>query len=285
MYNKLYTKILDSSIWLEPNPTRIVWITFLAAMDEDGFAQFSSVRNLANRAMVTAEEAEAAVLTLESQDSESASKDHDGRRIERVDGGWMVLNAGLYRDIVTRTEKLRLNRERVARYRAKQRACNAAGNAPVMQSYAGSEALSESGSDKAEGSAEGNGANAPRPPSKTRASRIPENWTPSPDLVAYAERELPGVDVEKLAEAFRDFWIAAAGERARKLNWAATWRTWVRRSARDYPTKRQPAPLGQIPGKRAPPTDEQIAVAHREAAEANRRELASKLGVLVRAIP
>ena len=140
---------------------------------------------------------------------------------------------------------------------------------------------------EAEGSAEGrgNGAHAPSPPPKTKASRIPENWTPSPDLVAYAERELPGVDVEKLAEAFRDFWIAAAGERARKLNWAATWRTWVRRSARDYPTKRQPAPLGQIPGKRAPPTDEQIAVAHREAAEANRRELASKLGVLVRAIP
>ena len=145
MYNKLYTKILDSSIWLEPNPTRIVWITFLAAMDEDGFAQFSSVRNLANRAMVTTEEAEAAVKTLESPDRESANKEHDGRRIERVPGGWMILNANLYRDIVTRTEKLRLNRERVSRYRAKQKACNAVGNAPVMQSEAlsGSEAVSE----------------------------------------------------------------------------------------------------------------------------------------------
>jgi hypothetical protein len=90
---------------------------------------------------------------------------------------------------------------------------------------------------EAEGSAEGrgNGAHAPSPPPKTKASRIPENWTPSPDLVAYAERELPGVDVEKLAEAFRDFWTAAAGERARKLNWAATWRTWVRRSGDRYP--------------------------------------------------
>ena len=143
MYNKLYTKILDSSIWLEPNPTRIVWITFLAAMDEDGFAQFSSVRNLANRAMVTPEEAEAAVATLEAPDAESASKDHEGRRIERVPGGWMILNAGLYRDIVTRTEKLRLNRERVARHRAKKKDGNAVGNAPVMQSVSDTDAVSE----------------------------------------------------------------------------------------------------------------------------------------------
>jgi hypothetical protein len=140
MYNKLYTKILDSSIWLEPNPTRIVWITFLAAMDEDGFAQFSSIRNLANRAMVAVEDAEAAVKTLESPDGESGNKDHEGRRIERVDGGWMILNAFLYRDIVTRTEKLRLNRERVSRYRAKKKGCNAVGNAPVMQSEAVSDA-------------------------------------------------------------------------------------------------------------------------------------------------
>jgi hypothetical protein len=41
MYNRLFTKILDSSIWLEADTTRIVWITMLASMDEDGFAPFS----------------------------------------------------------------------------------------------------------------------------------------------------------------------------------------------------------------------------------------------------
>ena len=143
MYDKLFTKILDSSIWLEPHPTRIVWITMLAAMDEDGFAHFSSVRNLANRAMVTPEEAEAAVRTLESPDHESANKDHDGRRIERVPGGWAVLNATVYRQIVTRTEKQRLNRERVARHRAKKKGGNASCNAPVMQSEAYAEADTE----------------------------------------------------------------------------------------------------------------------------------------------
>ena len=40
MYNKLFTKILDSSIWLAPDSARIVWLTFLAAMDEDGVVRF-----------------------------------------------------------------------------------------------------------------------------------------------------------------------------------------------------------------------------------------------------
>jgi hypothetical protein len=42
MYNKLFTKILDSTIWLENDATRLVWITFLAVMDEDGFVALSA---------------------------------------------------------------------------------------------------------------------------------------------------------------------------------------------------------------------------------------------------
>ena len=52
MYNKLFTKILDSSIWLEPSGTRIIWLTMIAAMDENGFVQFASVANLAHRARI-----------------------------------------------------------------------------------------------------------------------------------------------------------------------------------------------------------------------------------------
>jgi hypothetical protein len=121
MYNKLFTKILDSSIWLEPNPTRIVWITFLAAMDEDGFAQFSSVRNLANRAMVTDDDAIKAVETLEAPDPDSNNKSHEGRRIERVPGGWMILNHAEHRAMVTRAISRDQTRVRVAKHRAKSK--------------------------------------------------------------------------------------------------------------------------------------------------------------------
>lgn len=126
MYNKLFTSILDSSIWLEPTPTRIVWVTLLAAMDEDGFVRMATVENLAKRAIVTIEEAEAAAKTLESPDRNCPEQERQGRRIERVDGGWMVLNSKKYRDIVNREKEKEQTRLRVARHRAK-----APGNAHV----------------------------------------------------------------------------------------------------------------------------------------------------------
>lgn len=121
MYNKIFTKILDSSIWLETDSTRIVWLTFIAAMDESGFCQFASPANLAHRARVSPEATAEALKVLESPDTNSSDPDHDGRRIERVPGGWMVLNSSKYREIVTRALGQEKTRERVARFRANKR--------------------------------------------------------------------------------------------------------------------------------------------------------------------
>jgi hypothetical protein len=145
LYNKIFTKILDSSIWLESDATRLIWLTMLASMDQDGFCQFASIGNLAHRAIVSRELAEAAVKVLESPDKDSSDPDHEGRRIERVDGGWMVLNSSKYRDIVTAEESRRKTRERVQRLRLKRKVttCNDSvtpANVPVMQSEAYAEA-------------------------------------------------------------------------------------------------------------------------------------------------
>ena len=118
MYNKLFTKILDSTIWLEDDATRLVWITFLAVMDEDGFVALSAPGNVAIRARVTLEAAETALKALESPDRADPSQDHDGRRIERVPYGWMVLNAAKYRDIIKRVDSREKTRLRVAKHRA-----------------------------------------------------------------------------------------------------------------------------------------------------------------------
>ncbi len=128
VYNKLFTKILDSSIWLEPTTTRIVWLTFIATMDETGFVAFAAPGNVANRARVELSEAEAALAALEAPDPNSSDPDNDGRRIERVQGGWMVLNAAKYRAITTRIVQQEQTKIRVARHRAKKKAvteCNA----------------------------------------------------------------------------------------------------------------------------------------------------------------
>src|ERR1700761_6760519 len=98
MYNKLFTKILDSSIWLEDHATVRVWVTLIAAMDEDGFCPFASPRNLAQRACVSMPEVEKAIKCFESPDEYSSDPDNEGRRLERVPGGWIVLNAGKFRE-------------------------------------------------------------------------------------------------------------------------------------------------------------------------------------------
>lgn len=145
MYNKLFTKILDSSIWLEATPTRIVWLTFIAVMDELGFVQFAAVGNVASRARVTLEEAHAAIAVLEAPDAESGDPDHEGRRIERVPGGWLVLNAEKHRKLVTRAVIQDQTRERVRRHRERTRGKKQKRirNARVTPSEARSEARSE----------------------------------------------------------------------------------------------------------------------------------------------
>ena len=122
MYSKLFSRILDSSIWLEPDATRLCWLTCLAVMDEDGFVQFASIGNLAHRARVSVEAAQEAGTCLESPDPNSSDPEHEGRRIERVPGGWMVLNANKYAELATRAIAQKQNRERVSLHRARKKA-------------------------------------------------------------------------------------------------------------------------------------------------------------------
>lgn len=121
MFNKLFTKILDSSIWLEPTSTRIVWITLLAAMDQDGYAHFSAIENLASRARVTPAEAEAAVECFLRPDPNSGNPANDGRRVERVPGGFLILNAQAHRDVISREVQREQTRLRVARHRENEK--------------------------------------------------------------------------------------------------------------------------------------------------------------------
>lgn len=61
-----------------------------------------------------------------------------------------------------------------------------------------------------------------------RASRLPASWAPSVEDIAYCQTERPELDPARVAQNFRDYWHAKAGKDACKLDWSATWRTWVR---------------------------------------------------------
>ena len=93
---KLYGSILDSSVWREPNHVRLVWITMLAMADEDGIVH-ASVGGLAHRAVVSREEAENALERLLAPDPDDRSGEHEGRRIEALQGAWRILNHHRYR--------------------------------------------------------------------------------------------------------------------------------------------------------------------------------------------
>ena len=132
----MFTKILYSTVWLEDDATRLIWITFLAVMDEDGFVALSAVGNVAARARVSLEAAERALAVLEAPDGINSIQDHEGRRIERVPYGWMVLNAIKYRDLIKRETEKAQTRERVARFRARSNASVTVGNEKVTPSVA-----------------------------------------------------------------------------------------------------------------------------------------------------
>lgn len=130
-YRKLDVAMLDSTIWLEDVPTRIVWLTLLLTMNQEYVAEFSSVRNLAARANVSDEEAIKAVSVLESPDPESHSKREEGRRIIRVAGGWFVVNGDLYQEWALIELARTKNRERVRRHRAKSLQVADVTNVPI----------------------------------------------------------------------------------------------------------------------------------------------------------
>jgi len=59
----------------------------------------------------------AALTCLEAPDEYSRTREHDGRRIEEIDGGWRLLNHGKYRALLSAEERKEYNRRKQAEYR------------------------------------------------------------------------------------------------------------------------------------------------------------------------
>jgi hypothetical protein len=113
---KLYSSILTSSIWCEDDKTRILWITILLCTDKDGFCQ-AAVPGLAAMARLSVQDTAEALAKLEGPDTYSRTQEHEGRRIEKVAGGWIVLNHSNYRD----RDRIERRREYHAEYMREKR--------------------------------------------------------------------------------------------------------------------------------------------------------------------
>jgi hypothetical protein len=144
---KLDTGILNSTLWIERDCREVFITALLMAMPREfhapqqqiavrsleltgfevppgwyGFVEAAGV-GIVRRAMVDVEAGLAALERLGSVDQESRSKEHEGRRMIRVDGGYIVLNFMRYRDR-DHTAPLRARR-----YRERKAAAEAASEA------------------------------------------------------------------------------------------------------------------------------------------------------------
>jgi len=72
-------------------------------------------------------------------------------------------------------------------------------------------------------------ANASTSRARKRASRLPDDWRLPREWGQWALGEgWSEQAVRAEADKFRDYWIAASGQKATKRDWFATWRNWLR---------------------------------------------------------
>lgn len=109
-YTKLFSSIVHSTIWREPDHVRLVWITMLALSEADGTV-FASIPGLADASRVSIDQCKDALARLVAPDEYSRTKDHDGRRIKEVDGGWLILNYLKHRHAAAASNRAEYKRE------------------------------------------------------------------------------------------------------------------------------------------------------------------------------
>jgi len=106
---------------------------------------------------------------------------------------------------------------------AKQRHSNSSANAPANaeQLHTHARASSQPQTHSEEGT-------SPSSEARKRATRLPANWMPSPEGIAFARsRGLTDVEINWELEKFANHWTAKSGRDATKVDWEATWRNWV----------------------------------------------------------
>ena len=119
-FTKLFSSITESTVWCEPDRTRLVWITMLAMADRKGRV-WASIPGLANRARVPLKDCQIAINTFLEPDKYSRTPDHEGKRIEEIDGGWCLLNYDKYRERIDEEAVKESKRRYINKRRAQEK--------------------------------------------------------------------------------------------------------------------------------------------------------------------
>lgn len=141
-YVKIYESITRSTIWAADIETRMLWLTMLIVSDKHGNVE-GSIPGMANIAGIQLEDCERALGHLMSPDKYSRTEDNEGRRLEKTDGGWRILNFSKYRGQLREDKIAEQNRERQRRYREKQQGNAKSVNRVTITQVTGNHAQAE----------------------------------------------------------------------------------------------------------------------------------------------
>lgn len=119
-YIPLFSKIVDSSLWDEPDTVIKVFLSMLAKK-EKGDIVIASAYAISRWARKTEAETLEALKTLSSPDTRRLEpQPFEGRRIEKVEGGWRILNGAFYQKEMQKLNRREYNRNKQAEHRARQ---------------------------------------------------------------------------------------------------------------------------------------------------------------------
>ena len=111
---------MDSSIWLEDKNTRILFVTMLALKDRDHVVRHGAFE-LSRKANLTEAEVLESLKVLQSPDTKRLEpQEFEGRRIEKTEGGWLMLNGEKYRKAMQDLYRKEYKRIKQAEYRSRE---------------------------------------------------------------------------------------------------------------------------------------------------------------------
>ncbi len=119
-YTKLFSQIVTSTIWQEPNDCRVLWITMLALKEKDNVCR-ATVPALAKLASLSLEDTVRYLEQFQQPDKYSRSQEHEGRRIAPAEDGWLILNGSKYQEKMSADHRREQVKEAVARHRKKRK--------------------------------------------------------------------------------------------------------------------------------------------------------------------
>jgi hypothetical protein len=238
-YTKLLSSVLDSSIWQEPDDVLRVWFTLMAMADEDGYVGASASGIAYRSRTVSTERVRECLEMFQKPDTDSRTTDFEGRRIQRVQGGYLLLNLKRIRNMhcaESRKEQKKTwwnnNRSPSKKLDTSESSVSSVSSECLVSGPSVSVSVSDLSSLTQRASTAGTHKQKTDPP---------ECIVPNCSTLAMAKTT--GRDWPSDWETCRD-WHLAKGER--KVDWQATLRNWMKKSVefeKDKTDKQRPSTI------------------------------------------